>query len=59
MAKKLYNASVAGNKCAEYSKDMTNEEYRVELRNIFDGITDNRKLRFYYKFVSGMEKSGG
>lgn len=37
--------------------EMTNEEYRERLRIIFEGITDNRKLRFYYKYISGLEKS--
>lgn len=36
--------------------EMTNEEYRIELQKIFKAITDNRKLRFYYIFVSGLEK---
>ena len=43
--------------CIDYNVEMTNEEYRERLRNIFDGITDNRKLRFYYKYISGLEKS--
>lgn len=36
--------------------EMTNEEYRIELQKIFENITDNRKLRFYYVYVSGLEK---
>lgn len=31
---------------------MTNEEYRKELRNIFDGIQENYKLRWFYIFIS-------
>lgn len=31
---------------------MTNEEYREELKNIFDNIEDNRLLRYFYIFVS-------
>ncbi len=38
--------------------EMTNEEYRIELQKIFNSITDNKKLRFYYRYISGMEKSG-
>lgn len=36
--------------------EMTNEEYRIELQKIFENITDNRKLRFYYIYISGLEK---
>ena len=32
--------------------EMTNEEYRIELEKIFDGIDDNRILRYFYIFVS-------
>ena len=32
--------------------EMTNEEYRAELEKIFDGIDDNRILRYFYIFVS-------
>lgn len=32
--------------------EMTNEEYREELQKIFDGIDDNRILRYFYIFVS-------
>ena len=31
---------------------MTNEEYRKEIRNIFDGIQENYKLRWFYIFIS-------
>ncbi len=44
-------------KCVDYYVEMTNEEYRMELRKIFEKITDNQKLRFYYKYISGVEKS--
>ena len=30
---------------------MSNEEYREELRKIFDGINENYKLRWFYSFV--------
>ena len=43
--------------CDDYMEEMTNEEYREQLRIIFERITDNRKLRCYYRYVSGMEKS--
>lgn len=32
--------------------NMTNEEYREELRKIFDSIDDNKILRYFYIFVS-------
>lgn len=35
---------------------MTNEEYRKELKNIFDNIENNRRLHFWWKFVSGVEE---
>ena len=28
--------------------EMTNEEYREELRKIFDGVDNNRVLRYFY-----------
>ena len=38
----------------EYSESvyMTNEEYREELKKIFDNIDENYKLRWFYKFVT-------
>lgn len=36
--------------------EMTNEKYREELRKIFDSINDNRVLRFWYRYVYGVEK---
>lgn len=32
--------------------EMTNEEYRVELNEMFKSIEDNRLLRYFYIFVS-------
>lgn len=32
--------------------EMTNEEYREELKKIFAGINENYKLRWFYLFVS-------
>lgn len=37
-------------------REMTNEEYRIELQKILENIMDNRKLRFYYIYISGLEK---
>lgn len=31
---------------------MTNEEYREEIKKIFDGIQENYKLRWFYIFIS-------
>ena len=31
---------------------MTNEEYREELKKIFDGIEENYKLRWFYRFIT-------
>ena len=39
-------------KDAEYYVEMTNEEYREELRKLFDEVDDNRLLRYFYIFVS-------
>ena len=36
----------------EYCGEMTNEEYREELKKMFDGVEDNRLLRYFYIFVS-------
>lgn len=32
-------------------KDMTNEEYREQLRIVFDSINENYKLRWFYRFI--------
>lgn len=39
------------NKVTEKYPEMSCEEYRSELKNLFDKITDARALRFFYKFV--------
>lgn len=31
--------------------EMTNEEYRIELNQIFKELDDNRLLRYFYIFV--------
>lgn len=36
----------------DYSAEMTNEEYRTELRKMLDEIESNRLLRYFYIFVS-------
>lgn len=36
---------------------MTNEEYRIELRKIFDNIEENYILRWFYRFIT--EKTKG
>ena len=35
----------------EYSEYMTNEQYREELRKMFDNLDENYKLRWFYIFV--------
>lgn len=36
--------------------EMTNEEYREKLLEIFSRMNRNDKLRFWYKYISGIEK---
>ena len=43
---------IAMNEREDNVLEMTNEEYREELRKIFDGIDDNMLLRYFYIFVS-------
>lgn len=31
---------------------MTNDEYRLELKKVFDNIEDNYILRWFYRFVT-------
>ena len=40
----------------EPEAEMTNEEYRKELQKIFAKIDSTRKLRFWYRYISGVEK---
>lgn len=35
-----------------YDAEMTNEEYREELRELLDGVQSNKLLRYFYIFVS-------
>lgn len=39
-------------KKTEYQQNMTNEEYREELKKLFEGIEDNDFLCYFYIFVS-------
>lgn len=39
-------------KCVDYCVEMTNEEYRVELQKLFEEVSDNRLLQYFYIFVS-------
>lgn len=39
--------------------EMTNEEYREELKNIFSDIHENYKLRWFYRFIIEKLKSSG
>ena len=34
-----------------YSEYMTNEQYREELKKMFDNLDENYKLRWFYIFV--------
>ena len=36
--------------------EMTNEEYREKLFEIFSRMNRNDKLRFWYKYISSIEK---
>lgn len=35
---------------------ISNEEYREKLIDIFSKMDDNKKLRFWYKYISAIEK---
>lgn len=37
---------------SECPGEMTNDEYRIELRKLFDNVNENYKLRWFYLFVS-------
>lgn len=39
--------------------EMTNEEYREELKKIFSDIHENYKLRWFYRFIIEKLKSSG
>ena len=36
--------------------EMTNEEYREKIREMFDEINDNKVLRFWYRSIDSIEK---
>lgn len=40
-------------------EEMTNEEYREELRKIFSDIHENYKLKWFYRFITEKLKSSG
>lgn len=35
----------------EKLNEMTNEEYRIKLKEIFEKINENYKLRWFYNFI--------
>ena len=39
---------------ANSEQEMTCEDYRNELKKIFDKVTDLQALRFFYRYVSGV-----
>lgn len=39
----------------ESKEEMTNEEYREELQKIFANINSAKRLRFWYRYISGIE----
>lgn len=46
-------------KDTEYCGDMTNEEYREKLISIFENMDRTDKLRFWYRYISAIEKGEG
>ena len=44
---KLY-ATIAGKNYYDYNVEMTNEEYREELKKMFDGVDNNALLQYFY-----------
>ena len=40
----------------EYCTEMTNEKYREELISIFENMDRADKLRFWYRYISAIEK---
>ncbi len=45
-----------GRETVEYPAEMTNEEYRKRLIAIFAKMENTEKLRFWYKYISAIEK---
>ena len=39
--------------------EMTNEEYRNRIITIFENMNRSDKLRFWYKYISAIEKGEG
>lgn len=48
----FYKGVVALDERTRYNVDMTNEQYRAELKALFNSTDDNRLLRYFYIFVS-------
>lgn len=48
-----------GREAVEYPAEMTNEEYRKRLIAIFAKMENTEKLRFWYKYISAIEKEDG
>ena len=48
-----------GREAVEYPAEMTNEEYRKRLIAIFAKMENTEKLRFWYKYISAIEKEEG
>lgn len=44
---KLY-ATIVGKNYYDYNVEMTNEEYREELKKMFDGVDNNALLQYFY-----------
>lgn len=36
--------------------EISTEEYKRKIKDIFDKMDDNRKLRFWYRYISEIEK---
>lgn len=48
-----------GNERECVADEMTNEEYRKRLIEIFSKMDRTDKLRFWYKYISSIEKDEG
>ena len=46
-------------KDTEYCGEMTNEEYREKLISIFVNMDRTDILRFWYRYISAIEKAEG
>lgn len=43
----------------DYNVEMTNEEYRNKIISIFTNMNRIDKLRFWYRYISAIEKGEG